>query len=91
MSPMTDNLIGPPILDDQAIVGDRIGRYAPRARMDGWRTALGDASSNEGSPLPSLRSDGERRSKSQALDAKYVLMDDPPTDNRNRCLPLRTA
>jgi hypothetical protein len=54
---MTDDLIGPPTLGDRAIVADRIGRYAPRARMDGWWTALGDASCNEAFTLSPLRSD----------------------------------
>ena len=57
---MTDDLIGPPTLGDLEIADDRIGRHAPRARMDDWWTALRDASSNEGSTLSPLRSGWER-------------------------------
>jgi len=45
---MTDDLIGPPTLDDQGIVDDRIGRHAPRARMDDWWTALGEGELQRG-------------------------------------------
>src|SRR5215813_6089941 len=74
---MTDDLIGPPTLDDQAIVDDRIGRYAPRARMDDWWTAL------QGKRVPTrgfCRRPGatERQGRNhKLLDARYVLMDEP--------------
>jgi len=45
---MANDLIGQPILDDEAIVGDWIGRYAPlREWMVGGRLP-GDTSSHEG-------------------------------------------
>src|SRR6266478_8951257 len=89
---MTDDLIGPPTLGDQEIVDDRIGRHAPRARMDDWWTALGGTRAPTRASLCRRSGVTEKGGRShKLLDAKYVLMDEPAERTADEDLWRRIA